>query len=148
MQQHVKRALLLLGVVIIVFLIVRSIMVPESFGKYGWYRGNSVNDNMNFKVEYSNSNKCADCHKNIYSVWTNASHKTVNCETSHGQSEDHINNIRIMPQPVNDSKEFCGLCHFKRVARPSEFPQIDPESEHGEGLRCTYCHNPHKPWFL
>lgn len=68
MQQHVKRALLLLCVMIIGFLIVRSIMVPESFGKYGWYRGDSVNDNMNFKVEYSNSNKCADCHENIYSM--------------------------------------------------------------------------------
>lgn len=148
MQQHVKRALLLLGAMIIGFLVVRSVMVPDSFGKYGWYRGDSVNDSMNFKVGYSNSNKCTDCHKNIYSVWTNASHKTVNCETCHGPSEDHINNARIMPQPVNDSKEFCGLCHFKRVARPSEFPQIDPESGHGEGLRCTYCHNPHKPWFL
>ena len=59
-----------------------------------------------------------------------------------------FNNVKIMPRPGNDSREFCGLCHFKMVARPSEFPQIDPESGHGEDLKCTYCHNPHKPMVL
>lgn len=147
MQEHLKRALLLLCIVIIGFIIVRSIIVPESFGKYGWYRGNSVNDNMNFKVEYSVSNSCADCHINTYSIWANSSHKTINCETCHGPSREHVDNNRIMPQPANDSKEFCGLCHFKKRTRPSEFPQI-PEYGHGEDLKCTYCHNPHKPWFL
>ncbi len=148
MQQHLKKVLILLAMMIIAFLIIRSLFVPESFGQYGWYRGNSVNEIMNFKVNNSNSTDCADCHQSIYLTWSNGSHNTVNCDDCHGPTEDHVNNNRIIPQPANDSREFCGLCHFQNVARPKDFPQIDPNSGHGEGLNCTYCHNPHKPWFI
>ena len=148
MQEHLKRALSLLLLAIVLFLIVRTLVVPKSFGDYGWYRANSVNDIKNFKVQYSDATECIDCHQNVYTVWSNGSHKTVNCDDCHGPTEDHVNDNRIMPQPANDSKEFCGLCHFKKAARPDNFPQIDPNSNHGEGLQCTYCHNPHKPWFV
>jgi hypothetical protein len=71
----------------------------------------------------------------------------VNCETCHGPSGKHVSDIRIIPTPANNSGDYCGLCHFKRDARPASFPQIDPET-HGENLNCVYCHNPHKPWFI
>jgi hypothetical protein len=148
MQQHLKRAFILLFVAIVAFIIVRSLIVPESFGQYGWYRGNSVNELMSFNVTNANSTECADCHQSVYTVWANGSHNTINCDDCHGSTEDHANNNRIIPQPANDSKEFCGLCHFQNVARPKDFPQINPNSGHGEDLKCTYCHNPHKPWFV
>lgn len=149
MQPHLKRAVTLLIIAIIGFIVVRSFIVPESFGQYDWYRGDSVGDNMDFQVRYGGSSSCSgeNCHKTLYSIWADSRHKTVNCETCHGPSQDHVNNVRIMPEPVNDTREFCGTCHFKRVARPADFPQIDPEN-HGENLRCAYCHNPHKPWFI
>lgn len=149
MRTHLKRAFALLTIAIIGFLLVRSLVVPDSFGQYGWYRGDSVIENKNFPIEYAISASCGEenCHKTIYPIWTNSKHKTVNCETCHGPSEKHVNNVRIMPEPANDTNDFCGFCHFKRVARPKKFPQIDPET-HGENLRCIYCHNPHKPWFV
>ena len=149
MQPHLKRAFTLLAIAIIGFIAVRSIIVPDSFGQYGWYRANAVNDLQNFSVKHASSKSCGDenCHKEIYSIWANGSHNTVNCETCHGPSQEHVNNVRIMPSPANDSRDYCGLCHFKRIARPSSFPQIDPET-HGENLKCAYCHNPHKPWFV
>ncbi|VVB89482.1 Uncharacterised protein [uncultured archaeon] len=149
MQPHLKRVFMLLVIAIIGFVFVRSLIVPDSFGEYGWYRANSVNDIRNFPVKHAGSASCGDesCHAAIYSIWKDSGHKTVNCETCHGASGEHANNIRILPTPANDSRDFCGLCHFKRVARPENFPQIDPEI-HGENLQCTYCHNPHKPWFV
>lgn len=149
MKTHLKKAFTLLAVIIVAFIIVRSIAVPQSFGQYGWYRGDSVIDNMDFPVEHAVSASCGEenCHKTIYSVWAGSRHKTVNCETCHLPAEQHVRNVRIMPQPANDSRDFCGLCHFKRAARPENFPQIDPQT-HGENLRCAYCHNPHKPWFI
>ncbi|MCZ7356913.1 MAG: multiheme c-type cytochrome [Candidatus Methanoperedens sp.] len=149
MQPHLKRAFMLLFIAIIGFIFVRSLIVPETFGQYGWYRGNSVNDLRNLPVEHAGSASCGEesCHTTIYSIWSTSGHKTVNCETCHGASENHVSNVRIMPTPANASRDFCGLCHFKRISRPSDFPQIDPES-HGENLQCTYCHNPHKPWFV
>lgn len=149
MQPHLKKAFTLLAIGIIAFIFVRSLIVPPSFGEYGWYRGDSVIENRNFPVEHAGSMSCGeeDCHKTLYSIWANSRHKTVNCETCHGPSEKHVSNVRIMPQPANDSRDFCGLCHFKRSARPENFPQIDPEI-HGENLKCGFCHNPHKPWFV
>lgn len=149
MQPYLKRALTLLVIAIIGFIAVRSLIVPDSFGQYGWYRGNAVNEIKNFPVEHASSQSCSEenCHKTIYSIWSESGHKTVNCETCHGPSEKHVSNTRIMPPPANDSREYCGLCHFKNTARPEEFPQIDPET-HGENLKCAYCHNPHKPWFV
>jgi hypothetical protein len=149
MQPHVKRAIIILIVVIIGFLFVRSFIVPGSFGQYGWYRGDSVAELRNLPVGYAGSGTCGDknCHLTTYSIWINSSHKTVNCETCHGPSEDHVTDTRVMPAPANDSRDFCGKCHFKRAARPSDFPQIDPDT-HGENNKCAYCHNPHKPWFI
>ncbi len=149
MQPHIKRAVALLVMAIIGFIFVRSFIVPGSFGQYDWYRGDSVIDNRNLPVGYAGSGSCGEenCHKTIYKIWTDSRHKTVNCETCHGPAGNHVGNIRIMPQPADDSREFCGRCHFKRAARPSSFPQIDPET-HGENLKCAYCHNPHKPWFI
>ncbi len=149
MQPHLKRAFLILILAIIGFLFIRSFIVPGSFGQYGWYRGDSVKEIRDLPVGYAGSASCSDnsCHKTIYSIWADSRHKTVNCETCHGPLENHVTNTRIMPVPANDSREFCGLCHFKKAARPDAFPQIDPET-HGENLRCVYCHNPHTPWFL
>ncbi len=149
MHQHLKRAFTLLAIGIIAFIFVRSMIVPGSFGEYGWYRGDSVLKIMNLPVEHAGSASCGEenCHAAIYNVWTNGSHKTINCETCHGPLQEHVNNVGIMPQPANDSRDYCGLCHFERAARPSDFPQIDPDI-HGENLQCTYCHNPHKPGFV
>ncbi len=149
MQPHLKRAITLLAIALIAFIFVRSMIVPASFGQYGWYRADSVIEIRNLTVEHAGSASCSgdSCHESIYSIWSNSSHKTVNCETCHGPAANHVNNVRIMPQPANDSRDYCGLCHYKRVARPADFPQIDPET-HGENLKCTYCHNPHKPWFV
>ncbi|VVB89265.1 Uncharacterised protein [uncultured archaeon] len=149
MQPHLKRAFIILILVIIGFLFVRSFIVPGSFGQYGWYRGDSVAELRELPVGYAGSASCSDvnCHNSVYTIWVNSSHKTVNCETCHGPSQNHVTDTRTMPTPANDTREFCGMCHFKRTARPADFPQIDPDT-HGENLQCTYCHNPHKPWFL
>ena len=149
MQPHLKRAFTLLALVIIAFILVRSLVVPGSFGQYGWYRGDSVNELRNLTVNYAESTSCGgeNCHKIIYDVWVKDRHKTVNCETCHGPAEKHVLNPRETLTPANDTREFCGKCHFKQIARPELFPQIDPDT-HGQDLRCVYCHNPHKPWFV
>jgi len=148
MQPHLKRAFTILALIIIAFIIVRSLVVPESFGQYGWYRGDSVKELRNLTVNYAGSATCEgeNCHSQIYSVWTADRHKTVNCETCHGPAEKHVLNARELLPNASDTRDFCGGCHYKRISRPVDFPQIDPDT-HGDDLRCVYCHNPHKPWF-
>jgi len=48
MQPHLKRVIFILIVVIIGFLFAQSLIVPESFGQYGWYRGDSVAELRNY----------------------------------------------------------------------------------------------------
>lgn len=148
MQPHLKRAFTILALIIIAFIFVRSLVVPESFGQYGWYRGDSVRELRNLGANYTGSTSCgeANCHENIYTVWSKDRHKTVNCETCHDPAQKHVLNAREPLRKADDSRDFCGKCHFKRISRPETFPQIDSET-HGEDLRCVYCHNPHKPWF-
>jgi len=71
MQPHVKRAMMLLIIAIIGFIFVRSLIVPATFGQFGWYRGDSVNDNRNFEIGYAGSITCGEenCHKaNLYNM--------------------------------------------------------------------------------
>ena len=46
----------------------KVLVVPESFGQYGWYRGDSVNELRNLPVNYAGSTSCGgeNCHKIIY----------------------------------------------------------------------------------
>ncbi len=147
-MDHVKKVFTLLIFVIMAFAVARAAMVKPSFGEFGWYRGDSVADNMDRSLNYAQSQSCgaANCHENIYNVWNSSSHTTVNCETCHGPSQAHVDDVKISVA-VNDTREFCGLCHSMNPSRPKNFPQVDFDT-HGENLRCVYCHNPHKPWFL
>ncbi len=148
MMDHVKRVVLLLVLVVIATAAVRTALVPESFGKYGYYRADSVGEIMELPVEFADSETCGkeDCHPEAYNIWIDGGHKTVNCETCHGPGAAHSNDTSI-PVESNISREFCGRCHNKMPSRPDTFRQVDIK-EHGEGFEwCVTCHNPHKPWF-
>jgi formate-dependent nitrite reductase cytochrome c552 subunit len=142
---HVRVAMVYI-VIAIIFLIVRSFIVPPSFGEYGWYRGDSVSEIMNLSVKHAGSYSCSNCHQTEYKAWTTGKHSTVNCESCHGPLKYHVDDPGGSKVEVNATREFCGLCHNENPSRPEGFPQINLES-HGNGFTCVTCHNPHYPWF-
>jgi hypothetical protein len=148
MMDHVKRVVLLLVLVIIATAVVRTASVPESFGKYGHYRADSVGEIMNLSMEFADSQTCGseECHPSAYNIWIDGGHKTVNCETCHGPAAAHSEDTSI-PVESNISRAFCAKCHHKMPARPEHFRQVNT-SEHAADFKwCVECHNPHKPWF-
>ena len=146
MREHQRRIIYLFIVFIIVFMAVRTQLVPESFGEYGWYRGESVDEIMNLPVKHAGSQSCSECHQPEFNAWQEGRHKTVSCETCHGPLNWHVKKPYGASIETNSTKEFCGICHSINPSRPADFPQVDM-IVHGYGLQCVYCHNPHDPWF-
>jgi len=154
---HIIRFSLLIILVIIGFFIVRSYMVPESFGTHGsytyaYYRADSKNEQAALPTVYQGSEQCADCHAPQAAALAAATHAALDCESCHGSFKAHNNNT-IERMAVADETKTCLLCHAELSARPSTFPQISTFEAHmtdqGDTLlpdmSCTTCHDPHEP---
>jgi hypothetical protein len=141
---HIRVAMVYITAAIL-FLIIRSFVVPPTFGEYDWYRGDSVREIMELPPQHANATACKDCHSERYDLWSGGAHSTVSCESCHGPSYAHTKDPIIVSADIDNSREFCGLCHAQNPSRPEGFPQIDMDT-HGNGNLCVVCHNPHSPW--
>lgn len=126
------------------FLIVRSILVPKSFGQYGHYRGNAVVDARRHPMAYAGHQACETCHPDVVAVKTPGKHSHVNCEACHGALEKHAEDPGNVQPAKLDTAVLCARCHGANGARPKHFPQVDA-AEHSAGLPCDTCHQPHSP---
>ena len=61
-RKHITRLLIIIAVLIPSFIVVRSLLIPQSFGKYGHYRGDNVQEQMNLPLVYQGADFCEDCH--------------------------------------------------------------------------------------
>ncbi len=146
MRGYNKKMILSFAVFITIFILARSVVVPASFGDYGWYRGDSVGDFASIEPVYSTSDKCEGCHSE-YTDWAAGEHKTVSCETCKGPGSEHILNPAANEMDVDTSRDFCALCHNQNPSRPVEFSQKNV-SVHNRGQLCIECHNPHDPYLV
>lgn len=160
--QHLIRGGFLAIFIIVGFTIVRFIVVPESFGKYGHYRADAVAEEMARTPVYQGADTCKICHNQKgkraiylgYENWSSGKHGVVNCENCHGPADKHVDKsaTKTTTITINRSKELCLRCHLQLPARPgttSIFPQPQIElAKHMEdkgNLSCLKCHNPHHP---
>ena len=145
MPLHLKR-LLLTGVVIVsLFLLLKHALTPVSFGQYGHYRGNSMNEIAALPVHYTGNMSCVPCHDSIATVKGEGYHSDLSCEGCHGAAYKHIENPKTEKLVKPDSREFCGTCHSLNVARPEKAITQQNIKEHHTGDKCVKCHNPHQP---
>ena len=142
-MKHLFRAGVLLVVLLIVFVVLRLIPVPDAWESFGFYRGGGDPEEwVNKPVQYIGSSVCNDCHENKYGVWEGSKHIAVDCETCHGPARLHVEEQAGMV--INTAGEECGLCHAKLISRPGDFPQVDMVSMAG-GEECITCHDSHDP---
>jgi cytochrome c5 len=158
--RHLIRGGFLALIVIIGFTVIRNIVVPDSFGKYGYYRAEAVTDEMSKEPLYQGADTCKKCHEPRHKEWSSGKHGTVNCEDCHGAAKEHVTKtvsatdmvIGKKTITVNRTKELCLQCHLQLSGRPDKSapipqPQIDIE-KHLKGKKesnCFKCHNPHYP---
>lgn len=148
MPFQISRPLIIFIILMVFFLIGRSILVPESFGKYGHYRADSVKDNQDMEMQYTGAQACGECHKELALSYEKGRHGNLSCETCHGPGRKHMAAPQSEKLMAPDAREFCALCHAFNFSRPASFPQIDLSTHWAKDWgkeKCITCHDPHDP---
>ena len=134
------------AIFIALFLVLRHILVPDTFGQYGHYRGASLTDNAAFEIHYAGQQACFECHQDIEDLKTQDVHSTIHCETCHGPGLKHTETSEAGDVIKPSEREFCGSCHALNAARrPDAIVQVDLK-KHNTEKKCIECHNAHQPW--
>jgi hypothetical protein len=149
MPPQLKVLLPLFAIFILVFIVIRHFLVPDTFGQYGHYRGNSLIDNENRPQVYSNKATCIECHPDIYEKLQSDLHTGLSCVICHGPGLEHANSPDTLNIIKKSGREHCGRCHNINPARAAgAITQIDVSQHHTEKNDCIECHNPHAVWEL
>ena len=139
--QIIRLVLLTIGIVCVYFM-ARYFLVPPSFGQYGHYRGNALQDIASRQPFWAGKASCVECHPDHAQKLAKAEHKTLSCETCHGPGRAHVvNPVEKLPK-LNMS--MCVRCHQASPSRPKWLHQINVHT-HYTGDVCTECHDPHQP---
>ena len=151
MRNHVWRPLYLVIVVIALFLLVRTLVVPEDFGRhesgylYGWHRKGNEAEWQQVKVKFQTTAYCKDCHSENYDSIRNSPHGIIPCEDCHGPGMAHPDDPAKLP--IDRSRQLCLRCHAQ-LPSPSSgrsgIRGIDPAG-HNPEAECSLCHAPHNP---
>lgn len=140
---HLLRVAALFAAGIAAFFVMRGLLVPSDFGRYGHYRAGALADNQKRPVAFAGKTACLDCHSDVADAQKGSRHATVRCEACHGPLAGHADNPDVKPAKLAPER-LCLTCHRSIAGRPAKFPQIDPD-EHAGGVECTSCHKPHHP---
>jgi hypothetical protein len=141
---HLFRFAGLFVLAFIIFLVVRSYVVPKSFGQYGHYRGAAISEIAARPVKFAGHEACETCHSDVLDVKSKGKHAHVNCEACHGPLAKHAEDPSSVTPVKPDTAVLCARCHTASVAKPKGFPQVDP-ADHSNGVPCETCHQPHSP---
>ena len=142
-KQLIPLAVIVVGG-IAALIVARAFLVPESFGKYGHYRADAVDEIKTQQFIYAGTGICNDCHNDIVDLKAKSFHKGVSCEVCHGPALAHTEAPDEITPEAPRGRGYCPLCHGYDPSRPSGFPQIIAD-RHNPGKPCMSCHNPHKP---
>ena len=129
---------------ILLFLILRSFMVPKSFGQYGHYRGNALAEIAARPINFAGHETCETCHVDVLDKKKDGKHAHVNCEACHGPLAKHADDPASVTPAKLDTAILCVRCHEANAAKPKGFPQV-VSADHSNGLPCDTCHQPHSP---
>lgn len=153
---HIFRIVFILIFVGVVGVVVRAKVLPQSFGKYGHYRGSAIDDELNRPIRNGTNASCLVCHPHIREMHLEGVHKTVSCEFCHGPVADHVKDGKVIAKlPKKEGKEIkklCLRCHNQIIrARPKESIKMISMPQHLEQKHvrtdhnCNQCHNGHAP---
>jgi len=141
---HLIRVVVVFAVGLILFLTVRSFAVPHSFGQYGHYRADSLNEIAARPISFAGRDACVMCHQEVYDLKKTGKHANVACEACHGALAAHVDDPEKLVPKRPDTAVLCVRCHEANAAKPKNFPQV-VSKDHSGGAACNTCHQPHKP---
>ncbi|HEX6880363.1 MAG TPA: hypothetical protein VF135_08375, partial [Terriglobales bacterium] len=63
--EHLLRVAAVFVTGILLFLVLRAVFVPRSFGLYGHYRADALQEITARPISYAGHKACADCHDDV-----------------------------------------------------------------------------------
>ena len=135
---------------------IKSLLKPASFGEYGPYRADAVEEEAAIPIRHATNGSCYSCHPYEAKIHKAGLHKTISCEFCHGPWADHVaGKKKIGTLPVKKNREItilCLRCHNTEIkARPHEVIKTVAMPEHLEAQKvksshnCNQCHHVHAP---
>ena len=147
MPAQLKRLIPMFIVFIGLFLLVRHFLIPESFGQYGHYRGNSLLDNASVALVYADPEDCHACHSDMLENLESEMHAGLSCLICHGPGREHAEDPTADNIHKESGRAFCGRCHDIHPSKSTDVVfQVDILTHHTEKNDCIECHNPHTLW--
>ena len=141
--EHLLRLAGVFAIGVVLFLVLRAFYIPQSFGQYGHYRGNAIQEMAARPISFAGHKACEDCHADVVQSKHAGKHAGVNCEACHGPLAAHADDPSVTPQ-LPDTLVLCARCHEANLAKPKAFPQVDTKDHMGD-VPCKTCHQPHDP---
>ncbi len=131
-------------IALIAFVVLRAAVVPRSFGQYGHYRADAIQEIAARPIAHAGHDVCEACHTEVVDQKKLGKHVVVPCEACHGPQARHADDPATIRPPKLDTAVVCSRCHEANSAKPKGFPQV-ATIEHSAGLACDTCHRPHRP---
>jgi hypothetical protein len=149
--KHYWRAAFLIVIGLVGFLALRAFLIPDSFGEYGFYRADNVQEQRDKPISFAKRGTCANCHEGT-ATHEQGKHKTVQCQNCHAPLAVHVKDDEFIDEmPINRAPSLCLRCHRALPSRPHDFPQIVVKDHVGTiehnltSGACLECHKPHDP---
>jgi len=154
-----KRLLIVLSGIVVLSgggLLLKRILLPDSFGVYGPYRADAIAEAAMVSIRHGTNASCFKCHSYEAKIHKKGRHHTISCEFCHGTYADHVaNDKKTGTLPVKKEKEIttlCLRCHnteikarseevIKTVAMPNHLKDQNVKITHD----CNQCHHVHAP---
>ena len=149
MPSQLRVLLSLFVAFVIIFIIIRRLLIPDTFGQFGHYRGDALLDNADRELVHAGTAACIDCHSDIHELILTDVHLDLSCEICHGPGLKHADSMEPSDIIKKGGRDHCGRCHSINPARPADMIiQVDLTEHNIEFDNCTDCHNPHQVWEL
>ncbi len=89
-SKHIIRAVLLLVVIAVVFVLVTHFLIPETYGMHGSYRFANVQEFASLPASHGAPGACAECHEEEADALAGGKHASVSCEVCHAPLAEHL----------------------------------------------------------
>jgi hypothetical protein len=144
-QEHLYRVAVLFVAGLLVFMLLKTLLVPRGFGVYGHYRAGALADNRARPIAFAGRATCEACHTDAVQAATGGKHAGIGCEACHGALARHAQaDDPAAAKPARPTAELCPACHTANVGKPAGFPQVQIK-EHAAPGTCLECHRAHQP---
>jgi len=142
--EHLIRVAAVFVAGLVIFIFVRGLIVPKSFGQYGHYRADALTEIAAKTPVFAGREACEACHSDVVDIKKAGKHAGVGCEACHGPLAKHAEDPASLVPKLPDVATLCVKCHEANSAKPARFPQVISK-EHAGDVACNTCHKPHNP---